>query len=162
MTTNAHDVLLVIDVQNDFCPGGRLAVAGGDLVVPVIHSIAPRFEHIILTQDWHPPDHHSFASAHPGKEPYDQTEMPYGIQTLWPDHCVQGTRGAPYPRGTDSAQGFPPPDRFVLRIFRERPRDGHRAGRLSARARPRARVPLRPGVRLLRGLLGAGCAAAGI
>jgi nicotinamidase/pyrazinamidase len=96
MTTNAHDVLLVIDVQNDFCPGGRLAVAGGDLVVPVIHSIAPRFEHIVLTQDWHPPDHHSFASAHPGKEPYDQTEMPYGIQTLWPDHCVQGTRGAEF------------------------------------------------------------------
>lgn len=96
MTTKAHDVLLVIDVQNDFCPGGRLAVAGGDLVVPVIHSIAPRFEHIVLTQDWHPPDHRSFASTHPGKEPYDQTEMPYGNQTLWPDHCVQGTRGAEF------------------------------------------------------------------
>jgi len=96
MMTNAHDVLLVIDVQNDFCPGGRLAVAGGDLVVAVIHSIAPRFEHIVLTQDWHPPDHRSFASAHPGKKTYDQTEMPYGNQTLWPDHCVQGTRGAEF------------------------------------------------------------------
>lgn len=96
MDTAPRDVLLVIDLQNDFCPGGRLAVAGGDLIVPVVQAIAPRFEHIILTQDWHPPDHGSFASAHAGKKPYDQIEMPYGTQTLWPDHCVQGTPGADF------------------------------------------------------------------
>jgi nicotinamidase/pyrazinamidase len=91
-----HSTLLVIDVQNDFCPGGQLAVAGGDLIIPVIHRIAPRFEHILLTQDWHPPDHRSFASAHSGKRAYDEIEMPYGAQTLWPNHCVQGTRGAEF------------------------------------------------------------------
>lgn len=96
MKPAAHDVLLVIDVQNDFCPGGRLPVAGGDLIIPVAQAIAPRFEHVILTQDWHPPDHRSFASAHPGKKPYDSIEMPYGAQTLWPDHCVQGTQGADF------------------------------------------------------------------
>jgi nicotinamidase/pyrazinamidase len=94
METTSHDVLLVVDVQNDFCPGGQLAVPGGDEVIPVIHRIAPLFEHIILTQDWHSPQHHSFASAHPGKRPYEQIQLPYGPQTLWPDHCVQGTPGA--------------------------------------------------------------------
>lgn len=94
MKPETNDVLLVIDLQNDFCPGGRLLVPGGDLVVPVVQAIAPRFEHIILTQDWHPPNHGSFASAHPGKKPYEEVEMPYGTQTLWPDHCVQGTQGA--------------------------------------------------------------------
>jgi nicotinamidase/pyrazinamidase len=93
---SASSVLLVIDVQNDFCPGGALAVAGGDSVIPVIHRIAPRFEHIILTQDWHTQHHASFASAHPGKKPFDQIELSYGMQTLWPDHCVQGTRGADF------------------------------------------------------------------
>ena len=90
------DVLLVIDVQNDFCPGGQLAVAGGDQVIPVIHKIAPRFDHIILTQDWHSPHHHSFASAHEGKHPFEKVTLSYGAQTLWPDHCVQGTRGAEF------------------------------------------------------------------
>ncbi|MFP5234423.1 MAG: bifunctional nicotinamidase/pyrazinamidase [Acidobacteriota bacterium] len=96
MKTEAHDALLVIDVQNDFCPGGRLAVTGGDQIIAAIHRIAPRFDHVILTQDWHPPDHRSFASAHAGKKPYDLIEMPYGTQTLWPDHCVQGTQGADF------------------------------------------------------------------
>lgn len=96
MTPDPHSVLLVIDVQNDFCPGGALAVAGGHEVVPVIHAIAPRFDHIVLTQDWHTPDHGSFASAHPGTHAYQQIEMPYGAQTLWPDHCVQGTAGADF------------------------------------------------------------------
>jgi nicotinamidase/pyrazinamidase len=96
MKITPHDVLLVIDVQNDFCPGGALAVADGDAVIPVIHSVAPRFEHIILTQDWHTPDHNSFASAHPGKKPFEQIELAYGPQTLWPDHCVQGTGGADF------------------------------------------------------------------
>ena len=96
MRITPHDVLLVIDVQNDFCPGGALAVADGDAVIAPIHRVAPRFEHIILTQDWHTPDHSSFASAHPGKKPFEQIELAYGPQTLWPDHCVQGTRGADF------------------------------------------------------------------
>ena len=92
----SQDVLLVTDVQNDFCPGGALAVSGGDQVIPVIHAIAPRFEHIILTQDWHPPDHRSFACAHRDKHPFEQVRLSYEEQTLWPDHCVQGTRGAEF------------------------------------------------------------------
>jgi len=91
-----NDVLIVIDVQNDFCPGGALAVADGDAVIPVIHRVARLFEHIVLTQDWHTPGHHSFASAHPGRQAFDQTRVSYGVQTLWPDHCVQGTRGAEF------------------------------------------------------------------
>ncbi len=96
MRITPQDVFLVVDVQNDFCPGGQLAVAGGDEVVPVIHRIAPLFEHIILTQDWHSPNHQSFASAHPGKHPFEQTQTSYGAQTLWPDHCIQGTTGAEF------------------------------------------------------------------
>jgi nicotinamidase/pyrazinamidase len=88
------DVLLVVDVQNDFCPGGALAVPRGDEVVPPINRLAVRFEHVVLTQDWHPPAHLSFASAHPGKNPYETIEVSYGTQVLWPDHCVQGTHGA--------------------------------------------------------------------
>jgi nicotinamidase/pyrazinamidase len=94
MKITSTDALLVIDVQNDFCPGGALAVTEGDAVIAPIHRAAPHFQHIILTQDWHTPDHNSFASAHPGKKPYEQIELPYGTQTLWPDHCVQGTPGA--------------------------------------------------------------------
>jgi nicotinamidase/pyrazinamidase len=96
MQTDAHDVLIVIDVQNDFCPGGALAVAEGDAVIEVIHRIAPRFDHVVLTQDWHPPNHTSFASAHTGKKSYEQIELSYGPQTLWPAHCVQGTKGAEF------------------------------------------------------------------
>lgn len=88
------DVLVVIDVQNDFCPAGRLAVAEGDKVVPVINGIAARFRHVVLTQDWHPEGHSSFASSHPGHAPFTQIAMPYGPQTLWPDHCIQGSAGA--------------------------------------------------------------------
>jgi nicotinamidase/pyrazinamidase len=94
MRINPHDVLIVIDVQNDFCPGGALAVNQGDAVIEPIHRIAPAFEHIVLTQDWHTSRHSSFASAHPGKNPYEQIDASYGPQTLWPDHCVQGTPGA--------------------------------------------------------------------
>jgi len=96
MHISSRDALLVVDMQNDFCPAGQLAVAGGDEIIPVIHSIAPRFEHIILTQDWHSPRHQSFASAHPGKNPFEQIQLSYGSQTLWPDHCVQGTSGAEF------------------------------------------------------------------
>lgn len=89
-----RDILLVIDVQNDFCPGGNLAVPAGDEVVPVINRLAARFAHVALTQDWHPAGHQSFASSHPGKKPYDVIEAAYGPQVLWPDHCVQATAGA--------------------------------------------------------------------
>lgn len=94
VTPAASDALIVVDVQNDFCPGGSLAVADGDAVVPVINALAQRFANVVLTQDWHPAGHASFASAHPGKAPFETTEMPYGLQVLWPDHCVQGTPGA--------------------------------------------------------------------
>ncbi len=90
------DVLLVVDVQNDFCPGGGLAVPDGDAVVPVINKIAPGFAHVVLTQDWHPPGHESFASSHAGRAPFETIEAAYGPQTLWPDHCVQGTQGAAF------------------------------------------------------------------
>jgi nicotinamidase/pyrazinamidase len=96
MRITANDVLLVIDVQNDFCPGGALAVASGDAVIQPIHEIAPHFQHILLTQDWHTPDHFSFASSHAGKMPFQQIEASYGPQTLWPAHCVQQTPGAEF------------------------------------------------------------------
>jgi eukaryotic-like serine/threonine-protein kinase len=89
-------VLLVVDVQNDFCPNGALAVAGGDQVVPIINKLSRRFAHVILTQDWHCEDHLSFASSHPGKKPLDRVDLPYGEQILWPDHCVQRTPGAEF------------------------------------------------------------------
>jgi len=96
MKIPSTDVLLVVDIQNDFCPGGALAVADGDAVIEPIHRAAQFFQHIILTQDWHTPDHNSFASAHPGKKPFEQIELAYGAQTLWPDHCVQGSPGADF------------------------------------------------------------------
>jgi len=91
-----HSALIVIDVQNDFCPGGALAVGDGHEVVPVINDLVGQFEHVVLTQDWHPEGHSSFASQHDGKDPFHTAEMPYGEQTLWPDHCVQGTSGADF------------------------------------------------------------------
>lgn len=96
MQINACDVLIVTDVQNDFCSGGALAVPGGEEVIAPIHRIAPLFQHIILTQDWHPPNHSSFASAHPGSKPFESITVSYGLQTLWPPHCVQGSRGADF------------------------------------------------------------------
>ena len=96
MELKSSDVLLVIDLQRDFCPGGRLAIRDGDAVVPLINQLAARFEHIILTQDWHPSGHYSFASSYPGKQPYEQIQLAYGPQTLWPDHCVQQTPGADF------------------------------------------------------------------
>ncbi len=92
------DLLLIIDVQNDFCPGGALAVPEGDRVIPVINRLQARFEHRVLTQDWHPGGHSSFASVHPGAEPFGTIEASYGTQVLWPDHCVQGTPGAEFHR----------------------------------------------------------------
>ncbi len=94
-------VLLVIDVQNDFCPGGNLAVAGGNDIVPIVNAMAHDFDHVVLTQDWHPAGHSSFASQHPGHAPFTQIEMPYGPQTLWPDHCIIGTTGAAFHANLD-------------------------------------------------------------
>ena len=88
--------LIIVDVQNDFCPGGALAVPKGDEVVPVVNHLAARFDNVVLTQDWHPRGHASFASSHPGKKPFETIELPYGTQVLWPDHCVQGTSGADF------------------------------------------------------------------
>lgn len=97
----SQTVLLVIDVQNDFLPGGALAVPRGDEVVPLINDLMHRFTNVILTQDWHPADHISFAPMHPGKAPFDTIELPYGTQMLWPPHCVQGTAGAAFAPGLD-------------------------------------------------------------
>jgi nicotinamidase/pyrazinamidase len=93
--------LIVVDVQNDFCPGGALAVAGGDEIVPMVNTMAGQFGHVVLTQDWHPAGHSSFASTHPGRQPFETVDMAYGAQTLWPDHCVQGTQGADFHPGLD-------------------------------------------------------------
>ena len=91
-----RDVLLLVDVQNDFCDGGALAVPGGQEVVPVINRISGAFEHVILTQDWHPRNHHSFASHHQGRVPFDLLETSFGKHVLWPDHCIRGTKGAAF------------------------------------------------------------------
>lgn len=92
------DVLVITDIQNDFCPGGALAVSEGDRIVPLVNRLAHRFAHVVLTQDWHPPNHSSFASSHPGKKPFETIGYAYGRQVLWPDHCVQGTTGAEFHR----------------------------------------------------------------
>jgi nicotinamidase/pyrazinamidase len=91
-----NDALVVIDVQNDFCPGGALAVAGGDEIISRINGLMSDFPTIVLTQDWHPADHASFAANHPDAAPFSMTQMPYGPQVLWPTHCVQGTAGADF------------------------------------------------------------------
>jgi nicotinamidase/pyrazinamidase len=90
------EALVVIDVQNDFCPGGALAVADGDSIIPLVNRLIAGHEHVVLTQDWHPAGHSSFASSHPGKAPFETLAMAYGIQTLWPDHCIQATKGADF------------------------------------------------------------------
>jgi nicotinamidase/pyrazinamidase len=92
-------VLLVIDVQNDFCPGGALAVNDGDRIVPLVNRLIDAFAHVVLTQDWHPKGHSSFASAHAGRAPFQSIDLAYGAQTLWPDHCVQGSKGAEFHSG---------------------------------------------------------------
>ena len=126
-----RDVLVVVDVQYDFLPGGSLAVAGGDEIVPLINTLARKFTNVVFTQDWHPADHISFASQHPGKAPFETVELPYGTQVLWPDHCMWNTRGAElsteldiphgqliirkgYNRLIDSYSGFQEADRETL------------------------------------------------
>ncbi len=94
--------LIVIDIQNDFCPGGALAVEGGHEIVAGINGLMTEFQTIVLTQDWHPSGHSSFASSHDGKDPFTETEMPYGAQMLWPDHCIQGSQGAAFHADLDA------------------------------------------------------------
>ncbi|HVC54886.1 MAG TPA: bifunctional nicotinamidase/pyrazinamidase [Stellaceae bacterium] len=93
---SGREVLIVVDAQRDFCPGGALAVPDADAIMPAVNRLAAQFAHVILTQDWHPPGHASFASAHPGRQPFETIEVDYGPQTLWPDHCVQGSAGAAF------------------------------------------------------------------
>jgi nicotinamidase/pyrazinamidase len=128
---NPQDVLVVVDMQYDFLSGGSLAVSGGDEIVTVINALAKRFTNVVLTQDWHPADHISFASQHEGKNPFETIELDYGTQVLWPDHCVWNTHGAElsgeldiphgqliirkgYNRGIDSYSGFQEADRQTL------------------------------------------------
>jgi len=94
ITPAPPDVLIVVDVQNDFLPGGSLAVAGGDQIIPLVNKLGRKFSNVVMTQDWHPAAHVSFASNHPGSTPFEVIELPYGPQVLWPDHCVWQTRGA--------------------------------------------------------------------
>jgi nicotinamidase/pyrazinamidase len=127
----SEDVLVVVDMQYDFLPGGSLAVSGGDEIVPLINRLAQKFTNVVLTQDWHPADHISFASQHAGKAPFDTIDLEYGTQVLWPDHCVWATRGAEiskdlsvphaqliirkgYNRAIDSYSGFQEADRETL------------------------------------------------
>lgn len=109
-----NEALIVIDVQNDFCPGGALAVAGGDEIVPGINALLADFTVRVFTQDWHPADHSSFASQHAGKAPFEMIDMPYGPQVLWPDHCVQGTNGAAFHSGLETD----PADMIIRKGFR--------------------------------------------
>ena len=101
MNDGKNDVLIVVDIQNDFCPGGALAVPRGDEVVPIVNALAARFRNVVLTQDWHPRGHLSFASSHPGRKPYETFAAPYGEQVLWPDHCIQATPGAEFHKALD-------------------------------------------------------------
>jgi len=101
MQISPRSALLVIDVQNDFTPGGQLAVPEGDLIVPLINCLSGLFKQVIIAQDWHPSGHASFASSHPGRQPYEVIQLPYGEQVLWPEHCVQGTSGAEFHPGLD-------------------------------------------------------------
>jgi nicotinamidase/pyrazinamidase len=101
MTRGDREILIVVDVRNDFCPGGALAVPNGDQIVPAVNRLATEFAHVVLTQDWHPPGYASFASSHLGRRPFDTIDLSYGRQILWPDHCVQGTAGAAFHPGLD-------------------------------------------------------------
>jgi nicotinamidase/pyrazinamidase len=112
--SNARDILLAVDVQNDFLPGGALAVPGGDEIVPGINALARRFAHVALTQDWHTPGHLSFAASHPGRRPFETITLPYGSQILWPNHCIQGSVGAEF----SSALAVPQAELIVRKGYR--------------------------------------------
>ena len=158
------DALIVVDVQNDFCSGGALAVPGGEDVVPGINRLWPRFGCRVLTQDWHPPGHGSFAGMHPGGRPLETVAFPYGPQTLWPDHCVQGTEGARFhpDLDTDGAdmvirKGFRKAIDSYSAFPRERPRHADRSCGLPARTGHRTRRAGRTRNRLLRRVLRTRC-----
>ena len=110
----SNEAILVIDIQNDFCPGGALAVAGGDEIVGPVNALVPEFAVRVFTQDWHPQGHSSFASSHDGKEPFGVIDMPYGPQVLWPDHCVIGSEGAAFHPALDTRSA----DLIVRKGFR--------------------------------------------
>jgi nicotinamidase/pyrazinamidase len=131
MTPGGQDVLLVVDVQNGFVPGGNLAVPGGDEIVPLVNRLAGAFAHVVLTQDWHPPGHVSFASSHPGRRPFETIALPYGAQVLWPEHCVQGTRDAELHPGLQI-----PHAALVIRKGYRRHIDSYSAFREADRATP--------------------------
>ena len=168
-TIGGNDVLIVVDIQNDFCPGGALAVPRGDEVVPIVNRLATRFRNVVLTQDWHPAGHFSFASTHPGKKPFETIAAPYGPQVLWPDHCVQATPGAAFHHALQI-----PHAALVMRKGMERMIDSYSAfyendhktptglvGYLHERGFP-ARLPCRARLRFLRTLFGRGRAARGL
>ena len=115
MKVGETDVLIVVDVQNDFLPGGSLAVPKGDEVIAPINALARKFAHVIMTQDWHTPHHASFASTHSGKKPFETTALGYGTQVLWPDHCVQGSRGA----ALSDALDIPKAELIIRKGYRE-------------------------------------------
>ena len=154
------DALIVVDVQNDFVRGGALAVPDGDAIVPLVNRLIGAFAQVVLTQDWHPSGHASFASSHPGAKPFDVIAMPYGQQVLWPDHCVQGSHGAALVDGlaVDSAVPRAAQGNSRWRSIPIRPssrpigKTTTGLGALLARARRRARVRLRPRHRFLRRL----------
>ncbi len=161
-----NEVLLIVDIQNDFCAGGALQVPRADEIVPLVNRLAAGFAHVVLTQDWHPRNHQSFASMHPGRKPYDTIEVDYGAQILWPDHCVQATHGAEFHAKLDIPQaelilrkGFRREIELLFGLLRERSAHAHGARRLFARARSLACGPRRPRLRLLRALFRRGRAA---
>ncbi len=160
---NSQDVLLAIDMQADFMPGGALAVDKGDEIVPLVNRLASRFEHVVITQDWHPPTHASFATSHEGAKPFDTKRLHYGDQTLWPEHCVQGTPGAAlHPDlAVDLAflvlrKGMHRGIRLLFRLRRGRRKDDDRPRGAAQGARNQAGIRLRPGDRLLRRPFGLG------
>ena len=106
IAVDSHDALVIVDVQNDFVPGGALAVAEGDSIIPIVNRLARAFGHVVITQDWHPAGHASFATSHAGRRPFDIVATPWGEQVLWPDHCVQGTFGAALHRDLDVDSAF--------------------------------------------------------
>ncbi|MBJ3774392.1 nicotinamidase [Acuticoccus mangrovi] len=121
-TPGPRDVLVVVDMQNDFCEGGALAVSGGNALVAPINAVAARFDTVVLTQDWHPAGHSSFASSHAGRDPFTTIEMPYGPQILWPDHCIWDTHGAAFHRDLHI-----PHTRLVVRKGWDHPVDSYSA-----------------------------------
>ena len=159
-TIGGNEVLIVIDMQNDFCPGGALAVPQGDEIVSIVNRLAARFRHVVLTQDWHPPGHFSFASSHAGKKPFNIIATSYGSQVLWPDHCVQGAQGATFHAALDipilrwCCEKAWKLRSILFGILRKRWQDTDRAGWLFARTRLQPRVRGRARARFLRTLFG--------